>query len=84
VKLKGEGGARGRVWGVLHWRGRPPPAAPGAPGPAPRRVPGAAKRVWRWLPPDEERARLVPLAARLRELEGQQQQQQGAAAGGSE
>jgi hypothetical protein len=56
VKLKGDDAAAGRVWGVLHWRGAR------SPGP-PRRINGAAKRAWRWLPDPAAAAALAPLAA---------------------
>jgi hypothetical protein len=62
VKLKGDDAAAGRVWGVLHWRGQR------AEGP-PRRIGGAFKRVWVWLPDGQTQAALAPLAAQVREQE---------------
>jgi hypothetical protein len=45
-------------------------AAAAAPGPAAgRRIPGRAKRVWRWQPTDEELARLAPLLQEARRRE---------------
>ena len=75
MKLKGEEGAHGRVWGVLYWRNQRVSAAP-------TRVRGASKRVWRWLPPDAERARLAPLAGEMRRLEREAGQAAEAGGGG--
>ncbi|GBF89604.1 hypothetical protein Rsub_02322 [Raphidocelis subcapitata] len=77
VKLKGPEGGEARVWGVLHWRGR-------RAGDAPKRIGGAAKRVWRWLPEEAEAARLAPLAAALKAQQRAQQQPQAAGGGGGE
>ncbi|KAI8474450.1 MAG: hypothetical protein J3K34DRAFT_131923 [Monoraphidium minutum] len=75
VKLKGDDAAHGRVWGVLYWRNQRVHDKP-------TRVPGAAKREWRWLAPEAERARLEPLAAELRGVERARRAAAVAAAGG--
>jgi len=74
VKLKGEEASGGKVWGVLHWRGQRVDDQP-------RRVNGAAKKVWRWMPPGEEWGRLRGLAAEMQEQ--QQRRAAAAAAAGS-
>jgi hypothetical protein len=73
VKLKGENGAHGKVWGVLYWNNQ-------RVGAGPTRVAGSAKRVWRWLPPEEELARLQPLAKEAAALERRQREATRAAA----
>jgi len=47
-----------QVWGVLTWRGEREAE--------PRRINGRAKKLWRWMPSQQEAARLQPLAEELR------------------
>lgn len=74
VKLRKADGSAGRVWGVLHWRGRR--------ADAPARIPGAAKRAWRWLPPAGEEARLRALAAQVQSAQDRAKAAAAAAAAG--
>ncbi|KAF8070878.1 MRPS34 [Scenedesmus sp. PABB004] len=60
VKPRDDAGAAGKVYGVLTWRGQREER--------PRLINGRAKRVWRWVPSAEERARLEPLARDMQRL----------------
>eukprot|EP00775_Hariotina_reticulata_P006039 gene6039-6277_t len=60
------------VWGIRTWRG--------VRSDHPELIRGRAKRVWRWMPPPNEKERLQQLA---RELQSQQDLQRLAAANGA-
>jgi hypothetical protein len=49
-----------QVWGVLTWRGQREDKA--------REVHGRSKRLWRWVPTEQQAALLKPLVQELRQL----------------
>eukprot|EP00879_Flechtneria_rotunda_P004047 GHRR01004290.1.p1 GENE.GHRR01004290.1~~GHRR01004290.1.p1 ORF type:complete len:134 (+),score=52.06 GHRR01004290.1:211-612(+) len=61
VKPKSDDGSVGKVWGVLTWRG--------VKEERPRKINGRAKKVWRWIPTEQELAMYQPL---VKELQRQQ------------
>jgi hypothetical protein len=67
-----------QIWGVLTWRGERESRT--------RQINGRAKRVWRWMPTEQEAAQLRPLVQELRQLKRWQRQaaEQQQAAGSSE
>ncbi|KAF6264943.1 hypothetical protein COO60DRAFT_1481492 [Scenedesmus sp. NREL 46B-D3] len=61
VKPRAEDGSAGKVYGVLTWRGVSEDRT--------RLINGRAKRLWRWMPSQEQQQQYAPLA---RELQRQQ------------
>ena len=55
-----------QIWGVLTWRGERESRT--------RQINGRAKRVWRWMPTEQEAAQLRPLVQELRQLKRWQRQ----------
>lgn len=49
-----------QIWGVLTWRGERQSRT--------RQINGRAKRLWRWVPTEQEAAQLQPLVQELRQL----------------
>jgi hypothetical protein len=49
-----------QVWGVLTWRGQREDKA--------RVIRGRSKRLWRWIPAEQQAALLQPLVQELRQL----------------
>lgn len=53
-----------QVWGVRTWRGERDRR--------PRHINGRAKKIWRWVPSQQEAAQLKPLVQELQQLKAWQ------------